>query len=236
MGESFSGSVAVDRILKMLKAHLDEHSSTLLQAFHEMDVDRSQQLTIEEFGACLRKVNITLPPHQLEALVARFDANGDGTVSIPEFTTFMAGRKDDFERLKGAAAVEDQAGFVSKSPSLPRMQSNYHGTLQRFSGSADKLDTGGMNLTAIEFLTRMQDDVDQRRKTTFINELKKDPRFKPSMLEPPKPKFQTVTIDGTGPIIKTVKANRTGLEPKRPYKWGECRARPPNPVTCHRPT
>ena len=46
----------------------------------------------------------------------------------------------------------------------------------------------------------------------------KDPRFKPSMLEPPKRKFKTVTLEG-GPIIKTVKKNVTGLEDPR-YKWG----------------
>jgi len=40
------------------------------------------------------------------------------------------------------------------------------------------------------------------------------------MLEPPKPKFKTVSIDGGGPIIKTVSARRTGLETKKPYKWG----------------
>ena len=33
----------------------------------------------------------------------------------------------------------------------------------------------------------------------------KDPRFKPSMLEPPKPRFKEVTLTG-GPIIKSHKA------------------------------
>ncbi len=39
------------------------------------------------------------------------------------------------------------------------------------------------------------------------------------MLEPAKQKFKTVQLDG-GPIVKTVKSSRTGLETKRPYKWG----------------
>ena len=39
------------------------------------------------------------------------------------------------------------------------------------------------------------------------------------MLEPPKSKFKTVTLEG-GPIIKTIKNNKTGLEPRVPYKWG----------------
>lgn len=39
------------------------------------------------------------------------------------------------------------------------------------------------------------------------------------MLEPPKPKFKLVTLTG-GPIIKTHKASRTGLEQRRPHQWG----------------
>lgn len=47
----------------------------------------------------------------------------------------------------------------------------------------------------------------------------KDPRFRPSMLEGPKPKFQTVTLTG-GPIVKQHKPNKTGMETRRPYQWG----------------
>ena len=38
------------------------------------------------------------------------------------------------------------------------------------------------------------------------------------MLEPPKPKFQTVSLT-EGPIIKTVKMTQTGPK-KKPHKWG----------------
>ena len=69
------------------------------------------------------------------------------------------------------------------------------------------------------FLARMEYDLEDRRRTAFITELKKDPRFKPSMLEPPKSKFKTVTLEG-GPIIKTHKSNLTGMETAKPYKWG----------------
>ena len=78
---------------------------------------------------------------------------------------------------------------------------------------------GGLTMTDTLFLSRMEVDIEERRRTAFIDQLRKDPRFKPSMLEPPKPKFQTVTLTG-GPIIKTHKSYKTGLEPKRPYQWG----------------
>ena len=47
----------------------------------------------------------------------------------------------------------------------------------------------------------------------------KHPNFKPSMLEPPKPKFKAVSLEG-GPIIKEHSRRNTGLETKRPYQWG----------------
>jgi len=73
--------------------------------------------------------------------------------------------------------------------------------------------------TDVDFLGRMDFDVEDRRRTAFITELKKDPRFRPSMLEPPKPRFKEVTLTG-GPIIKTHKNAKTGLETRRPYQWG----------------
>ena len=69
------------------------------------------------------------------------------------------------------------------------------------------------------FLARMEGDTDARRKTKYINELKKHPSFKPSMLEPPKPRFKVASLTD-GPVIKTTPAGKTGLEPKKPYQWG----------------
>lgn len=68
------------------------------------------------------------------------------------------------------------------------------------------------------FMSRMDHDTDARRRNSFINELKKHPHFKPSMLEP-KSKFKEVSLTA-GPVVKTIKQNRTGLEPRRPHQWG----------------
>ncbi|KAL3905398.1 MAG: hypothetical protein SGPRY_010924 [Prymnesium sp.] len=90
-------------------------------------------------------------------------------------------------------------------------------------------------LTGIDFLSRMDNDAHERRRTQYINDMselqpadgqrdgrlfvadqtlipaEKHPHFKPSMLKTPKPKFKTVTLDG-GPIIKVHESRKTGQE------------------------
>jgi hypothetical protein len=44
--------------------------------------------------------------------------------------------------------------------------------------------------TEIEFLGRQDFDIEDRRRTSFVNELKKDPRFRPSS----KPSAQTTRV------------------------------------------
>ena len=51
-------------------------------------------------------------------------------------------------------------------------------------------------------MARADRDLAARRQQNFINQLKKHPQFKPSMLEPPKPKFKAVSLDN-GPIVRT---------------------------------
>ena len=75
-----------------------------------------------------------------------------------------------------------------------------------------------MSQSDLEFMARMDDDTDGRRRTKAINEMKKHPAYRPGMLEPPKPKFKAASLDG-GPIIKSHKANKSGLEKKRPHDW-----------------
>lgn len=53
----------------------------------------------------------------------------------------------------------------------------------------------------------------------FAPSAEKHPKFKPSMLAPPKPPFKEVSLKG-GPVIKAHKSNTTGLETKKPYQWG----------------
>jgi len=75
----------------------------------------------------------------------------------------------------------------------------------------------------LSFMSRMDDDIGARRHTRFLNEIKKHPDFKSSMLAPPKSKLKPVDLSGSGPIMRTHSSDKTGRE-RGPlgerYKWG----------------
>lgn len=212
---SFSSQAQVDAVLKELKGLFSKYGPSIMNAFHFVDKDNSQQLSTAEFAEALKSINITLPQHTLRALVARFDANGDGSVSIPEFSTFMTGDAQRMDALRSAEAVVDEA----PAPSPQRPSAFEKMMAGRASGSVGTYQSM-LSETDRQFIARMEGDIETRRRSSFINELKKDPRFKPSMLEPPKPKFQQVDISQSGPIIRSHNSKKTGLETKKPFKWG----------------
>ena len=213
---SFSGQAAVEVVLNDMKDKLRSKLGSVMAMFHSMDKDNSQNLSAEEFKTCLKEFGVVIPGHQLARLISYFDANGDGNVSIPEFAAYMSGNVDAVDALR-----TEEAYVEEEKPVVPGLNYSFQhgsrGVVGQMSGGT--MPGAKLTKTDILFLTRMDADVESRRRTAFITELRKDPRFKESMLEPPKPKFQVVSLEG-GPIIKTVKSNRTGLEPKKPFKWG----------------
>ncbi len=216
---SFAQDAQVDRVLAKLKNFLGDNAASLKRAFDFIDKDRSNELSQDEFVVVLKEAGITLPPHMLTALVSRFDLTGDGSISIPEFMAYMSGNTDQMEALRSSAPPSNFS-----SSSLPRqtVASSPSQTPQIFAPPRPRAVTRPATTsadTSFLFLARMDGDIESRRRTAFINELRKDPRFEPRMLEPPKPKFQVVEL-GNGPIIKTVNAKRTGLETRVPFKWG----------------
>ena len=210
---SFAAEIAVDQVLDQVKAALAKVSGSVLDAFHQIDKDNSNQLNTDEFAAVLKQFGIVLPARQLGMLIARFDANGDGSVSIPEFSTFLSGNKTGHDALRNADAIPDEPVAAPQGFGMGMGASRGRMSAPTMMGAKP------LTVTDFQFLSRMEADVEERRRTSFLVELRKDPRFRPSMLEPPKPKFQTVTLHG-GPIIKSHSGKKTGLETRRPYQWG----------------
>jgi hypothetical protein len=55
---SFSGSAQVNEIMRQVKEKLQARSGSVMQMFHSMDHDQSQQLSRDEFAACLKEFGI----------------------------------------------------------------------------------------------------------------------------------------------------------------------------------
>jgi len=178
---TLSGSANVDVVLKRLKARLD-NNSRWQDAFHAVDKDRSNELSAEEFAAALKLCEIVLPDHVLASLVARFDANGDGNVSIQEFKAFILGDTERFDMLrayKGPASngTAGDVGPAARPFMLRSMRHTLRGaalhdpltvsalkSIRPMSAPAEVWQPRRRELTETElfFLSRMDNDVEHR--------------------------------------------------------------------------
>ena len=86
-----------------------------------------------------------------------------------------------------------------------------------------------------EFMARADRDLAARRQQNFINQLKKHPQFKPSMLEPPKPKFKAVSLDN-GPIVRTHSRRSECCRHSTPHRSACRSATTPPPLRHHATT
>ena len=116
---SFTFEATLDPVLEDVKAKLQAKAGGVLNAFHAIDKDNSGQLSTAEFVQILKDFGIVLPPRQLRSLIARFDANGDGTVSIPEFSAYMSGNAGAMEALATAEAVADDSPLPPPGSTMP---------------------------------------------------------------------------------------------------------------------
>jgi len=187
---SFSSGAQITGLLKTLKEKLAQRSSAVLSQFHSMDKDNSGQLTQDEFAKCLKEFGITLPAHSLAALIAAFDANGDGCVSIPEFSAFIEGRTETFDALKNAPSAGPQGGGAQQqgtrgggggfggggfgnSASYGSLSEMRNAARQEESHTRKASRDKPLTRTDIEFIGRMEQNIEDRRRVSFINELKK---------------------------------------------------------------
>ena len=55
-----------------------------------LDKDNNGFVSIEEFSACLKTLNVFISKHEEHCLLRKFDTNGDGKVSMEEFYNCLA--------------------------------------------------------------------------------------------------------------------------------------------------
>jgi hypothetical protein len=63
--------------------------STMKEAFKRLDVNNSGTIEKEELAAILAGFKVAFVPTDVDAMITKFDTNGDGRFSYGEFVKFM---------------------------------------------------------------------------------------------------------------------------------------------------
>jgi len=82
--------MSASQVADMLKAKLEQRCTSLQAAFRKLDKSNTGFISPADFEDCLRDFNMRLTRQALAALVAKYDANGDGYVSYQEVTANRA--------------------------------------------------------------------------------------------------------------------------------------------------
>mmetsp|Transcript_8957 Transcript_8957/g.23431 ORF Transcript_8957/g.23431 Transcript_8957/m.23431 type:complete len:208 (-) Transcript_8957:377-1000(-) len=106
--------MSASQVADMLKAKLEQRCTSLQAAFRKLDKSNTGFISPADFEDCLRDFNMRLTRQALAALVAKYDANGDGYVSYQEFAAVMSGSSPSIA-LHSAAAVAAPAGVVERA-------------------------------------------------------------------------------------------------------------------------
>ena len=92
------------QVITFLKFKLEQRSNSLREAFRKVDKSNTGFLSGEDFQECLRDFSIRLPARTIAAVIAKYDVNGDGYVSYPEFCVVMSGGEPS-AKLKNAQKI-----------------------------------------------------------------------------------------------------------------------------------
>ena len=76
----------------LLKQKLEERCTNLTAAFRKVDKSNNGFITPADFSEVMASFGIRVTRPSLMAIVAKYDANGDGFVSYEEFCATMAGK------------------------------------------------------------------------------------------------------------------------------------------------
>jgi hypothetical protein len=90
-----------DGILEQIVAHIDAQKSSYMSVFRKYDRDSSGELDKQEFAHVLRELNIAITREQLSKVIQFLDQDGDGSVSIKEFSSKL---KESKRKARAEAA------------------------------------------------------------------------------------------------------------------------------------
>ena len=89
----------------LLKQKLEERCTNLTAAFRKVDKSNNGFITPADFSEVMASFGIRVTRPSLMAIVAKYDANGDGFVSYQEFCATMAGKHALARRSKAGCST-----------------------------------------------------------------------------------------------------------------------------------
>ncbi|XP_054449139.1 calmodulin-alpha-like [Pteronotus mesoamericanus] len=107
--------------------HLTEEQIAEFKAFSLFGKDGDGAVTLKELGTALRPLGQNPTEAELQNMINRVDADGNGTTDFLKFLTMMARkRKDTVKKLREAFRVfdEDGNGYVSAAAQLHHVMTN----------------------------------------------------------------------------------------------------------------
>jgi Ca2+-binding EF-hand superfamily protein len=80
-------TIALNHAEKLLADKLWGKFTAVQRAFRSFDIDKSGDLSYDEFRSALRSLGVNLSEPDFRELVAKYDTNGDGVISYDEFNS-----------------------------------------------------------------------------------------------------------------------------------------------------
>ena len=135
--------LTVDDLEKLFLDKLQEkyklNERDLKKAFSGFDTNQNGLLEVDEIGGLVNQILNGISAGQIQALLDRFDVNGDGQITYEEFLAYLLERKDAMERNIGRRSMPTNRKEDNRPSSRARNQPQPAG---RASGSGPNSGQG----------------------------------------------------------------------------------------------
>ncbi|OQS05330.1 hypothetical protein THRCLA_02524 [Thraustotheca clavata] len=160
-------SKVIYRIIQRIDRHLRRKHLRVVDLFRFCDVDGSGGISRSELEGALRQLDIQLPLHEVEVIMAHLDKNGNGVIDMDEFESLVRmnrrtdARRDQLRRefpqvIHSAIEASHQEMIDNWAVNVKRLLP-YAPSILAAAIAIDKNETGSIPFPALEKIMRTMD-------------------------------------------------------------------------------